>query len=79
MSRPLTTVPVGATVQLHRVVGDRRTVRRLADLGLTPGVALTVLQRSGGPLILSVRGARVAIGRAMASCMTVDGSPTEEP
>jgi Fe2+ transport system protein FeoA len=43
----------------------------LAELGLTPGVALTVLQTSKGPILVAVRGARVAVGQEMAAAMRV--------
>jgi ferrous iron transport protein A len=40
-------------------------------MGLTPGVTLRVVQDSGGPLLLAVRDARLAIGRGMANRMDV--------
>ena len=71
MTRRLADVSRGATVRLAGVDSDRRTVRRLAELGLTPGVVLTVLQTSKGPILVAVRGARVAVGQEMAAAMLV--------
>jgi ferrous iron transport protein A len=45
--------------------------RRLAELGLTPGVCLRIVQDAGGPLLISVRNSRVALGRGIADKLTV--------
>jgi len=74
----LSDVSRGETVRLTSVDSDVGTVRRLAEMGLTPGVALTVLQTSKGPVLVAVRGARVAVGHNMATTMHVvsDGNGT---
>jgi ferrous iron transport protein A len=53
--------------------GDRRAVQnRLASLGLTPGVDVDMTQNYGfGPLIVTVRGTRVALGRGEAAKIIV--------
>lgn len=78
MTRTLAKIPIGETVRLVGVAADRQTVRRLAELGLTPGVELTVLQTSKGPTLISVRGSRVAIGNAMAARIEVEPNGTPE-
>ena len=49
-------------------------VKRLSDLGLTPGTNVTVVKSApfNGPLEVTVRGSRLAIGRGMASRILVD-------
>jgi DtxR family Mn-dependent transcriptional regulator len=44
-----------------------RAKRRLEDMGLTPGTRIRVLRTApfGGPVEISVRGSRLAIGRGM--------------
>lgn len=56
------------------VFKDRQMVNnRLASLGFTPGVTLKMLQNfKRGPLIVNVRGARVALGRAEANKIIVE-------
>lgn len=71
MNRTLSEVARGETVRLAGVDSDRRTIRRLAEMGLTPGVAMTVLQASRGPILVAVRGARVAVGQTMAAAIRV--------
>ena len=64
-ARLLSSVPRGERVQLSHIVAGRRLARRLAELGLTPGVTLQVLHDNGGPMLIAVRGARLALGRGM--------------
>ena len=47
---------------------SRLVTNRLASLGFTPGVAVDMTQNYGhGPLIVTVRGTRVALGRGEAA------------
>lgn len=50
-------------------VGGYGILRRLSDMGLTPGVELEVLSAGplGGPFILRIRGYEIVIGRGVAS------------
>lgn len=66
MTARLADIPAGNRVRLVGVDADRKTVRRLAELGLTPGVEMGVLQATGGPSLVLVRGSRVAVDRSMA-------------
>ncbi len=79
MSKLLSEVQRGERVRLGGVDADHRTSRRLAELGLTPGVELTVLQATKGPILVSVRGARVAVGHEMAVSLRVESLNAQEP
>ena len=68
---PLAMVSVGETVRLESVCGGEKLVHRLTALGLTPGVEMSVVQDSGGPLVVSVRDSRIALGRGMAQRVMV--------
>jgi len=53
----------------------RAETNRLASLGFTPGAEIGMMQNYGhGPLIVTVRGARVAIGRGEAGKIFVERS-----
>ena len=53
--------------------GGRSVIQRLAALGFTPGADVEMAQNYGwGPLIVSTRGARVALGRGEAQRVTVE-------
>lgn len=65
-SMPLTMATPGRAVRLVQVNGGEESCRRLAALGLTPGVEMTVMQDEGGPLLVCVRESRIALGRGLA-------------
>jgi len=53
--------------------GGRSVLQRLASMGFTPGAIVEVIQNYGwGPLIVTTRGARVALGRGEARHVTVE-------
>jgi len=70
---PLTLVTPGEDVQLMAIHGGHHIRQRLADLGLTPGVELRVIQSAmNGPLIVGLRNdSRLVLGRGMAHRMYV--------
>jgi ferrous iron transport protein A len=67
-------VAAGESVRLVQIRGGRTVRRRLAELGLTPGVVLRVVQGEAfGPLILAFKDdARLALGRGMAHKIEVE-------
>lgn len=68
---PLPLAGEGATVRMVGVSGGQRAAHRLAELGLTPGVALTVLRDSGGTLLVAVGDTRLALGAGVAHTVLV--------
>lgn len=68
---PLSKAVIGETVCLVKLEGGKGLQRRLAEMGLTPGVHLRVLQDCGGPLLVAIRSSRIALGRGMAEKITV--------
>lgn len=65
---PLSAVAPGETVELVAIQEGRRIRKRLADLGLSTGLTVRVVQNSFmGPLILAIKeDSRLAIGRGVA-------------
>jgi ferrous iron transport protein A len=64
---PLANLEPGQIGLVRSLNGGRRFISRLAALGFTPGAAITVMRNHGfGPIIVSVRGAQVALGRGEA-------------
>jgi len=48
------------------VVGGRGLVRRLYELGFTPGTKVRVISSSSpGPVLVDVKGARIALGKGV--------------
>lgn len=57
----------GELVQVVAVRAGWGLRKRLADLGLTPGVLVRVVTSQGpGPVVLDLRGSRLALGHGMA-------------
>ena len=53
--------------------GGRGITKRLLDLGLTKGCTFKVVQGSGkGPILVEVRGTRIALGHQLASRVIVE-------
>jgi len=60
-------VQSGEVVQVVNIRAGWGLQRRLADLGLTPGVRVKVINSQGrGPVVLDLRGSRLALGHGVA-------------
>lgn len=81
-----TTPMISTLSQIHQ--GDRVFVdslyegnalnRRLVSLGFTPGVDVEIVQNFGrGPMIVKVRGTRIALGRGEAEKISVSRGDNE--
>lgn len=68
----LSDVAAGEAATVMDFLGGRMVNNRLASLGFTPGVTISMTQNFGrGPLIVLVRGTRVALGRGEAAKIIV--------
>lgn len=67
----LDSASVGQTVRLVGIDTGKRLLHRLTELGLTPGVELTILHNAGGAMLIAVRGSRVALGHGMTGRLQV--------
>lgn len=69
---PLADMGVGTVCLIRSFEGGHRFIQRLAVLGFTPGAAVTVMRNHGfGPMIVTVRGAKIALGRGEAKRVLV--------
>jgi ferrous iron transport protein A len=69
---PLSELPEGSCGIVHATYGGRGMLARLSAMGLTVGAEITVAQNSFvGPVVVDVRGVRLAIGRGMATRIMV--------
>jgi ferrous iron transport protein A len=70
--KQLSSLPTGEKATVLSFGGARAVNNRLASLGFTPGVDINMTQNYGfGPLIVTVRGTRVALGRGEAAQIMV--------
>ncbi len=64
----LSEIPTGKNVILDSLCEGNELNRRLTSLGFTPGIGIKIVQNYGfGPMIVSVRGTRIALGRGEAA------------
>jgi len=63
---PLVLVEEGKEAIVVEVKGGYGFVRRLAELGIVPGVKIKIENNSWGPIVVSISGFKIALGRGMA-------------
>lgn len=64
---PLSMVSPGEVVKVVTVRAGWGLQRRLADMGLTPGVQIRVINsQRPGPVVIDIRGSRLALGYGIA-------------
>lgn len=68
---PLTQAALGKTMVVSRITGGGDVRRHLSNLGFVEGGEVTVVNDTGAGLIVSVKDARVALSRGMASRIIV--------
>lgn len=68
---PLTQAALGRKMVVSRITGGGDVRRHLANLGFVEGGEVTVVNDTGAGLIVSVKDARVALSRGMASRIMV--------
>ena len=76
---PLTFATPNTPLVCTAVLGGQRVRQRLGALGILPGTPLILVETllSAGPVIVEVRGTRLALGRGMAAKVLV--APTGPP
>lgn len=75
---PLIWLKEGSRGVIEFIRGEHKILRRLLDMGLTPGTRISVLRTApmNGPIEIYVRGSRLAIGREIASNIFISVSET---
>jgi len=69
---PLTFLAAGEKGQVVDIKGGRGIVQRLYEIGFVPSTVVEILvSHNPGPILVNVKGARIAIGRGMAAKIMV--------
>jgi Fe2+ transport system protein FeoA len=72
-SVPLVEATQGSPLTVIEITANDWTRSMLSNLGILPGVTVIVIQSNkGGPLLIIVKGSRVALGRDIASTIYVE-------
>lgn len=79
----LDALPIGASGNIAKVTGEGRVVRRLFDMGLTPGAEVYLRKKAplGDPLEITLRGYELSLRKDEASHVLIkvsDVAVTEE-
>jgi ferrous iron transport protein B len=70
----------GKIAVIRKLEGGRTVLTRLAALGFTPSTAVTMIRNGDhGPLLVSLRGSRIALGRGEAVHVLVSSVEEERP
>lgn len=70
-SMPLAMASPGERVRVEKLTGGHAAKRQLEELGLNLGVEVEVISANGGPMVLAVKGTRLAMGRGVAQKVLV--------
>ncbi|MGD0553154.1 MAG: FeoA family protein [Sedimentisphaerales bacterium] len=66
ITRPLSEIEEGQTVNIIRIGGGRGLRVRLTALGLLPNTQVTVVHNGrSGPFVISVKNSKMALGRGI--------------
>ncbi|BAD84904.1 iron(II) transport protein A [Thermococcus kodakarensis KOD1] len=70
---PLAFVEEGRRAVIRGIAGGRGVIHRLAELGLSPGTEVVVVRNQmAGPMMVTVRGTQLALGRGLAMKIQVE-------
>ena len=71
-SKPLLDLKIGRKGIIGKIVGGRTACKRLNELGLIPGVEVEMVNKiASGPVMIKVKGSKLALGRGLASKVLV--------
>ena len=77
--QPLSDLPVKKSARVHVLRGGKDFTNHMGTLGFTPGTVITVVQNYGhGPVLVTVKDVRVALGRGEALKVLVEVLPDEQ-
>jgi len=67
-------LPSGSRCVVRGIVAGRGLIKRLVELGLEPGSTVKVVRNERGPLLIEIKGSRLALSRGIASKVLVEVS-----
>lgn len=68
---PLSMMAEGSRAIVTAIQGGHGLNRRLAEMGVFVNSEIALIRTGGGPVVVEVRGSRLAIGRGMAQRVMV--------
>jgi ferrous iron transport protein A len=70
----LCSLPVGTEAKIAKICGGTEVVKRLNELGFTPGTKLKIIRGEDlhGPVVVEVRDSRIVLGNDVAVKIVLD-------
>lgn len=65
-------LPPGSRARVVHIDAGTRALRRLIEMGITPGTVVEIVRNYGGPILVRVRGTIIALGKGMARKVLVE-------
>ena len=75
---PLALAAPGERLRVEELTGGQEAKRQLEELGLNLGAEVEVISANGGPMVLAVKGTRLAMGRGAAQKVLVRQLPEDQ-
>ncbi len=75
METPLGTLPIGTEAKITRIHGGRYLVKRLSEMGFTPGTKVKIVHNHNpymGPVLVEIKDSRIALGRGVSMKIMVE-------
>jgi len=72
---PLGTLAIGTEAKIIKIYGGRGLVRRLSEMGFTPGTKVKIVHNHNpyvGPVLVEVKDSRIALGRGVSMKIVVE-------
>ena len=74
----LTNVREKKKVKINKIIGGKEAQARLSSMGLIPGKDVEIIKNSShGPMILSLGGSKLVLGRGLANKIRVSLLPVD--
>jgi ferrous iron transport protein A len=74
IEKPLGKLAIGVQARIARIYGGKGMVRRLSEMGFTPGTEVKMIHNHNpyvGPVLVEIKDSRIALGRGVSMKITV--------
>lgn len=78
MTKQLTTFCKGDCGKVKGIDAGKCATKRLYEMGFNTGAAVKIIKNDSGPLIVSLNGNKVALGRGVAGKIMLDSEAKEQ-
>ena len=77
MKDRLTALTAGEEGRVKAIRAGRQATKRLYEMGFNTGALVKVVKNDAGPVIVSLKGNKIALGRGLASKVELSAGPAD--